>query len=106
MVLIENEFGEIGIDGGFLKDTGVQINEMNSGCICCTLVGDFGKALDRVIRDFAPDRILIEPSGVGKLSDVIIAVQDLHNENIQLNGFTTVVDGNLCSMYMENFGGF
>lgn len=106
LVLIENEFGEIGIDGGFLKDTGVQINEMNSGCICCTLVGDFGKALDRVIRDFAPDRILIEPSGVGKLSDVIIAVQDLHNENIQLNGFTTVVDGNLCSMYMENFGEF
>lgn len=106
LVLIENEFGEIGIDGGFLKDSGVQINEMNSGCICCTLVGDFGRALEQVIRDFAPDRILIEPSGVGKLSDVIIAVQDLHNDDIQLNGFTTVVDGNLCSMYMENFGEF
>ncbi|MDD5987597.1 MAG: CobW family GTP-binding protein [Eubacteriales bacterium] len=106
LVLIENEFGEIGIDGGFLKDTGVKINEMNSGCICCTLVGDFGRALNQVIADYAPDRILIEPSGVGKLSDVIIAVQDLHNDQIQLNGFTTVVDATLCTMYMENFGEF
>lgn len=106
LVLIENEFGEIGIDGGFLKDTGVKINEMSSGCICCTLVGDFGRALEQVISDYAPDRILIEPSGVGKLSDVIIAVQDLNDDQIQLNGFTTVVDATLCEMYMENFGEF
>ena len=106
LVLIENEFGEIGIDGGFLKETGVQVNEMNSGCICCTLVGDFGKALQQVIEEYSPDRILIEPSGVGKLSDVIIAVQDLHNENIELNGFTTVVDAKKCKFYMKNFGEF
>ena len=106
IVLIENEFGEIGIDGGFLKDTGVQINEMDSGCICCSLVGDFGRALNQVIEQFSPDRILIEPSGVGKLSDVIIAVQDLHNDQIQLNGFTTVVDAKKCKMYMKNFGEF
>lgn len=106
IVIIENEFGEIGIDGGFLKDTGIKINEMNSGCICCTLVGDFGRALDQVIEEYAPDRILIEPSGVGKLSDVIIAVQDLNNENIKLNGFTTVVDAKKCKMYMKNFGEF
>ena len=106
IVLIENEFGEIGIDGGFLKDSGVQINEMNSGCICCSLVGDFGKALDKVIADFNPDRILIEPSGVGKLSDVILAVENLHNDKIQLNGFTTVVDAKKCNMYMKNFGEF
>lgn len=106
IVLIENEFGEIGIDGGFLKDSGVQINEMNSGCICCSLVGDFGKALDKVIADFNPDRILIEPSGVGKLSDVILAVENLHNEKIKLNGFTTVVDAKKCKMYMKNFGEF
>jgi G3E family GTPase len=106
LVLIENEFGEIGIDGGFLKETGVQVNEMNSGCICCTLVGDFGKALQQVIDDYSPERILIEPSGVGKLSDVIIAVQDLHNENIELNGFTTVVDAKKCKFYMKNFGEF
>ena len=92
VVLIENEFGEIGIDGGFLKDAGVQINEMNSGCICCSLVGDFGKALEKVINDYHPDRILIEPSGVGKLSDVIQAVQNLNNDEISLNAFTTVVD--------------
>lgn len=106
VVLIENEFGEIGVDKGFLKNTGIQINEMNAGCICCTLVGDFGRALDQVIRDYNPERILIEPSGVGKLSDVIIAVQDLHNDKIQLNGFTTVVDAKKCKMYMKNFGEF
>ena len=106
LVLIENEFGEIGIDGGFLKDSGVQINEMNSGCICCSLVGDFGKALDQVIAEFDPDRILIEPSGVGKLSDVILAVERLHNDKIRLNGFTTVVDAKKAKMYMKNFGEF
>ena len=106
LVLIENEFGEIGIDGGFLKETGVQINEMNSGCICCTLVGDFGRALNQVIEEYAPERIIIEPSGVGKLSDVIIAVQDLHNDNIELNGFTTVVDAKKAKVYMKNFGEF
>ncbi len=106
IVLIENEFGEIGIDGGFLKDAGVQINEMNSGCICCSLVGDFGKALEQVIEEYHPDRILIEPSGVGKLSDVIAAVRNLHNEEIVLNGFTTVVDAKKAKMYMKNFGEF
>ena len=106
VVLIENEFGEIGVDSGFLKDTGVQINEMSAGCICCTLVGDFGRALNQVIEQYAPDRILIEPSGVGKLSDVIIAVQDLENDQIMLNGFTTVVDAKKCKMYMKNFGEF
>ena len=106
IVLIENEFGDIGIDGGFLADSGVKINEMNSGCICCSLVGDFGRALDQVIDEFAPDRILIEPSGVGKLSDVILAVEDLHNDQILLNGFTTVVDAKKCKMYMKNFGEF
>lgn len=106
LVLIENEFGEIGIDGGFLKDSGVQINEMNSGCICCSLVGDFGQALEEVISQFDPDRILIEPSGVGKLSDVILAVERLHNDKIQLNGFTTVVDAKKAKMYRKNFGEF
>lgn len=106
IVLIENEFGEIGVDSGFLRETGVQINEMNAGCICCTLVGDFGKALNEVVEKFDPDRILIEPSGVGKLSDVIIAVQDLHNDRIQLNGFTTVVDAKKAKMYLKNFGEF
>lgn len=106
IVLIENEFGEIGVDGGFLKDTGIEINQMDSGCICCSLVGDFGKALNKVIEEFSPDRILIEPSGVGKLSDVIIAVRDLHNEKICVNGFTTVVDAKKCKMYMKNFGEF
>ncbi len=101
--MIENEFGEIGIDGGFLKDAGVQINEMNSGCICCSLVGDFGKALDQVINEYAPDRILIEPSGVGKLSDVILAVERLHNDKIQLNGFTTVVDAKKGEDVHEEF---
>ena len=106
VVLIENEFGDIGIDGGFLQDSGVTINEMNSGCICCSLVGDFAAALDQVIKEFSPDRILIEPSGVGKLSDVILAVENLHNEEIELNGFTTVVDAKKCKMYMKNFGEF
>lgn len=106
LVLIENEFGDIGIDGGFLKDSGVNITEMNSGCICCSLVGDFGKALKQVITDYAPDRILIEPSGVGKLSDVIRAVENIDSHDIILNSFTTVVDANKCKMYMKNFGEF
>ena len=106
IVLIENEFGEIGVDTGFLRESGVKINEMVAGCICCTLVGDFGKALNEVIEQYDPDRILIEPSGVGKLSDVIIAVQDLDNDKIELNGFTTVVDAKRYKLYMENFGEF
>ena len=106
LVLIENEFGEIGIDGGFLADAGIQVNEMNSGCICCSLVGDFGKALKQVLDEYAPDRILIEPSGVGKLSDVIRAVQNVQADNAVLNGFTTVVDAGKCKMYMRNFGEF
>jgi G3E family GTPase len=106
LVLIENEFGQIGIDGGFLKDAGIQINEMNSGCICCSLVGDFGKALRQVLEEYHPDRILIEPSGVGKLSDVISAVQNLHMEGVELDGFTTVVDAKKCKMYQKNFGEF
>ncbi|MBR2447237.1 MAG: GTP-binding protein [Clostridia bacterium] len=106
LVLIENEFGEIGIDGGFLAEAGIQINEMNSGCICCSLVGDFGKALTQVLEQYAPDRILIEPSGVGKLSDVIRAVQNLEIEGAELNAFTTVVDAGKCKMYMKNFGEF
>ena len=106
LVLIENEFGEIGIDGGFLAEAGIRINEMNSGCICCSLVGDFGKALSQVLTEYAPDRILIEPSGVGKLSDVIRAVQDAATEGAVLNGFTTVVDAGKCKMYMKNFGEF
>ncbi len=106
IVLIENEFGEIGVDTGFLRESGIKINEMVAGCICCTLVGDFGKALNEVVEQYDPDRILIEPSGVGKLSDVIIAVQDLQNDKIELNGFTTVVDAKRYKMYMENFGEF
>ena len=106
LVLIENEFGEIAIDGGFLQDAGVEITEMNSGCICCSLVGDFGEALKKVLHQFHPDRILIEPSGVGKLSDVIKAVRNLHMEDVQLNSFTTVADANKCKMYMKNFGEF
>lgn len=106
LVLIENEFGQIGIDGGFLQDAGVEITEMNSGCICCSLVGDFGKALEKVLADYAPDRILIEPSGVGKLSDVIRAVQDIDSHDIILDGFTTVVDAKKCRMYRKNFGEF
>ena len=107
IVLIENEFGEIGIDGGFLKDAGVQINEMNSGCICCSLVGDFGKALKQVTTDYAPDMIIIEPSGVGKLSDVIAAVENVKEEaGLELENFITVADGTKCKMYMKNFGEF
>lgn len=106
LVLIENEFGEIGIDGGFLKDSGVQINEMNSGCICCSLVGDFATALHQVIEEYHPDRILIEPSGVGKLSDVIRAVQSADTAGAVLGGFTTVADAGKVKMYMKNFGEF
>lgn len=106
VVLIENEFGEIGIDGGFLKDAGVEINEMTSGCICCSLVGDFGRALEQVLDQFHPDRILIEPSGVGKLSDVVLAVKNLNNEELVLNAFTTIVDAKKAKMYMKNFGEF
>ena len=107
VVLIENEFGEIGIDGGFLKEAGIQIREMNSGCICCSLVGDFGASLKEVVEKYHPDRILIEPSGVGKLSDVIKAVQGVQDEvDIVLNSYTTVVDAKKCRMYMRNFGEF
>ncbi len=106
VVLIENEFGEIGIDGGFLKDAGIEITEMNSGCICCSLVGDFTEALAKVIDEFAPDRVIIEPSGVGKLSDVIKAVRAVEREDAVLNCFTTVADANKCKMYMKNFGEF
>ena len=107
VVLIENEFGEIGIDGGFLKEAGIQIREMNSGCICCSLVGDFGTSLKEVVEKYHPDRILIEPSGVGKLSDVIKAVQGVQGDvDIVLNSYTTVVDAKKCKMYMSNFGEF
>lgn len=106
LVLIENEFGEIGVDGGFLQDAGIIVNEMNSGCICCSLVGDFGKALRKVLTEYKPDRILIEPSGVGKLSDIIRAVRNVTPEGALLNGFTTVVDAKKCKMYMKNFGEF
>ncbi len=106
LVLIENEFGEIGIDGGFLKDAGVEITEMNSGCICCSLVGDFGQALEQVMAQFKPDRIIIEPSGVGKLSDVIGAVQRLDDHDLELNAFVTVADATKCKIYMKNFGEF
>ena len=106
LVLIENEFGEIGIDGGFMQDAGIEVTEMNSGCICCSLVGDFGKALHKVLDTYHPDRILIEPSGVGKLSDIIRAVQSVSEDASMLNGFTTVVDVKKCKMYMKNFGEF
>ena len=108
IVLIENEFGEIGIDGGFLKDAGVEITEMNSGCICCSLVGDFGTALKKVLADYTPDRIIIEPSGVGKLSDVIAAVERVQAEapDLHLNSFVTVVDATKAKIYMKNFGEF
>ena len=107
VVLIENEFGEIGIDGGFLKDAGIEIREMNSGCICCSLVGDFGAALKDVITKYHPDRIIIEPSGVGKLSDVIKAVDGVEKEaGVALNSATTVVDVMKCKMYLRNFGEF
>lgn len=108
IVLIENEFGEIGIDGGFLRDAGVEITEMNSGCICCSLVGDFGAALKQVLSDYTPDRIVIEPSGVGKLSDVVAAVERVHAEvpDLRLNSFVTVVDAAKAKVYMKNFGEF
>ena len=107
VVLIENEFGEIGIDGGFLKDAGIQITEMNSGCICCSLVGDFGAALKKVVEQYHPDRIIIEPSGVGKLSDVIAAVMNVAGEiDLDLNSYVTVADATKCKMYMKNFGEF
>ena len=106
LVLIENEFGEIGIDGGFMQDAGIEVTEMNSGCICCSLVGDFSKALCKVLDEYRPNRILIEPSGVGKLSDIIRAVQGVASEDVVLNGFTTVADVKKCKMYMKNFGEF
>lgn len=106
LLLIENEFGEIGIDGGFMKDAGIEVIEMNSGCICCSLVGDFGKALKKVLDEYHPDRILIEPSGVGKLSDVIGAVQKLDSEDVELAGFVTVADAKKAKMYLKNFGEF
>ena len=106
LVLIENEFGQIGIDGGFLQDAGIRINEMNSGCICCSLVGDFAKALEQVLTEYHPDRILIEPSGVGKLSDVIRAVEGIKATDVKLNAFVTVVDAAKCKMYGKNFGEF
>ena len=106
LVLIENEFGEIGIDGGFMKDAGIEVTEMNQGCICCSLVGDFGKALEKVLDEFAPDRILIEPSGVGKLSAVIKAVMDIGSDKLTLNSYTTVADATKIKMYMKNFGEF
>ena len=106
LVLIENEFGEIGIDGGFLQEAGIEITEMNSGCICCSLVGDFGKALEKVIAEYAPDRILIEPSGVGKLSDVVAAVEKVVSDEVQLGNTVTVADAGKCKMYMKNFGEF
>ena len=106
IVLIENEFGEIGIDGGFMHDAGIQVNEMNSGCICCSLVGDFGRALKQVISDYHPDRILIEPSGVGKLSDVIGAVERVADESVTLGSFITVADATKCKVYLKNFGEF
>ena len=106
VVLIENEFGEIGIDGGFLQDAGIEITEMNSGCICCSLVGDFTKALEKVLVEYNPDRIIIEPSGVGKLSDIIKAVKKVEYPDAVLNCFTTVADAGKCKMYMKNFGEF
>ena len=106
LVLIENEFGEIGIDGGFMQDAGISVTEMNSGCICCSLVGDFGEALGKVLDEYAPDRIIIEPSGVGKLSDVIRAVKGLERQDAVLNSCSTVVDAGKCKMYMKNFGEF
>ena len=106
LVLIENEFGEIGIDGGFLKEAGIQINEMNSGCICCSLVGDFRQALTKVLEEYHPDRIIIEPSGVGKLSDVINAVKTVASDEVILNSFVTVADATKCKIYMKNFGEF
>ena len=106
IVLIENEFGEIGIDGGFLQEAGIQITEMNSGCICCSLVGDFGKALKKVMEEYHPDRILIEPSGVGKLSDVAQAVERAGIDDMEIGYMVTVADATKCKIYMKNFGEF
>ena len=107
VVLIENEFGQIGIDGGFLKNSGIEIREMNSGCICCSLVGDFGKSLEEVLTKYQPDRVIIEPSGVGKLSDVMKAVRDVASAlDVVLNSAVTIVDASKCKMYMKNFGEF
>lgn len=107
LVLIENEFGEIGIDGGFLKDAGIEITEMNSGCICCTLVGDFSKALQKVLKEYRPDRVIIEPSGVGKLSDIVKAIEDVKKDaEIEIGGRITVVDGKKAKLYLDNFGEF
>ncbi len=106
IVLIENEFGDIGIDGGFMQEAGIEVTEMNSGCICCSLVGDFEDALKQVLFTYKPDRIIIEPSGVGKLSDVINAVKDIDADNVVLNSFTTIVDAKKCKVYMKNFGEF
>lgn len=106
LVLIENEFGEIGVDGGFMKEAGITVNELNSGCICCSLVGDFAKALKKVVSEYHPDRILIEPSGVGKLSDVVKAVERAQLEDCTINSMTTVVDANKCKMYIKNYGEF
>ena len=106
LVLIENEFGEIGIDGGFLQEAGIAISEMNSGCICCSLVGDFAEALKKVIAQYHPDRILIEPSGVGKLSDVVAAVQSAVDHDAELGALVTVADASKCKIYMKNFGEF
>ena len=106
LVLIENEFGEIGVDGGFMAEAGIKVNELNSGCICCSLVGDFSAALKKVYAEYKPDRILIEPSGVGKLSDVIRAVESAHLENCKINAYAAVVDAAKCKMYMKNFGEF
>lgn len=107
LVLIENEFGEIGIDGGFLKDAGIEVTEMNSGCICCTLVGDFSAALQKVLEEYQPDRVIIEPSGVGKLSDVARAIENVKKDaDIEIDGRITVVDGKKAKIYMNNFGEF
>ncbi len=106
VVLIENEFGEIGIDGGFMKDAGIEVTEMNSGCICCSLVGDFSEALKKVLKEYGPDRIVIEPSGVGKLSDVVRAVLPLESDSVRINSRTVVADATKCRIYMKNFGEF
>lgn len=106
VVLIENEFGEIGIDGGFMRDAGIQVNELSQGCICCSLVGDFEQALKKVLDQYHPDRIIIEPSGVGKLSDIIAAVESVHSDELELDAFYTVVDAKKCKMYHKNFGEF
>ncbi|MBR0451821.1 MAG: GTP-binding protein, partial [Oscillospiraceae bacterium] len=106
LVLIENEFGEVGIDGGFMRESGIEVTEMSQGCICCSLVGDFADALQQVLDTYAPERILIEPSGVGKLSDIIRAIQDVENDELVLNSFTAVVDAKKCKVFMKNFGEF